>query len=282
MKKFRIFAILGLIMCAMLALATSCGKEALSAPVGYKVDESNKLTWLEVENARSYVVEITNADSGEKKETPSNKESISLAKLEEGDYEIRIKAIPGEIRGKSEYKESDWSSILYFHKDYENGCIYKLVGNSEYVVEDAGTAKGAITVPSVYRGKPVTAIADNAFRNSDIESIVISDSVKSIGEKAFWTCSELTSVTIPSSVETIGESAFQSCYSLQSIEIPGSVEEISKNTFVYCRELKKVVIHEGVKTISETAFNRCYNLAELQLANSITSIGIRAFGENTA
>ena len=282
MKKFRIFAILGLIICAMLALATSCGKEALSTPVGYKVDESNKLTWLEVENARSYVVEITNADSGEKKETPSNKESISLAKLEEGDYEIRIKAIPGEIRGKSEYKESEWSSILYFHKDFENGCVYKLAGNGEYVVEDAGTAKGAITVPSVYRGKPVTAIADNAFRNSDIESIVISNTVKSIGEKAFWSCTELTSVTIPSSVESIGESAFQSCYSLQSVEIPGSIETINKNTFIYCRELKKVVIHEGVKVIDESAFYRCYSIAELEIANSVTKIGSRAFSEATA
>lgn len=282
MKKFRIFAILGLIMCAMLALATACGKEALSAPVGYKVDEKNRLTWLEVENARSYVVEITNADSGEKQETPSNKESISLAKLEEGDYEIRIKAIPGEIRGKSEFKESEWSSILYFHKDFENGCIYKLVGNSEYIVEDAGTAKGAITVPKVYRNKPVTAIADSAFRNSDIESIVISDTVKSIGEKAFWSCAQLTSVTIPSSVETIGASAFQSCYSLQSVEIPGSIETINKDTFIYCRELKKVVIHEGVKTICETAFWRCYALTDLQIANSVTTIEKLAFSEATA
>ncbi len=279
MKKFRIFVILGLIMCAMLAFATACGKEALATPVGYKVDEKNKLTWLEVENARSYVVEITNVDSGEKEETPSNKESISLAKLEEGDYEIRIKAIPGEIRGKSEFKESEWSSILYFHKDFENGCIYKLVGNSEYVVEDAGTAKGAIEVPEVYRGKPVTAIADSAFRNSDVESVVISKTVKSIGEKAFWSCAELTSVTIPSSVQTIGASAFQSCYSLKSVEIPGSIETINKDTFIYCRELEKVVINEGVKTICETAFWRCDNLTDLQIANSVTSIDKLAFAE---
>ena len=282
MKKFRIFVILGLIMCAMLVLTTACGKEALSAPVGYKVDETNKLTWLEVENARSYVVEITNADSGEKKQESSNKESISLARLSEGDYEIRIKAIPGEIRGKSKYKESKWSSILYFHKDFENGCIYKLVGNSEYTVEDVGTAKGDITMPSVYRGKPVTAIADSAFRSSDIESIVISDTVRSIGEKAFWSCSQLTSVVIPSSVETIGASAFQSCYALQSVEIPGSVETINEDTFIYCRGLKKVVIHEGVKAIGETAFWRCYNLTELKIADSVTTIGELAFSEATS
>ena len=47
--------------------------------------------------------------------------------------------------------------------------------------------------------------------NSEIQHLVFSDAVTSIGEYAFGDCPNLLTITIPSSVTTIGEDAFLGC-----------------------------------------------------------------------
>ena len=61
---------------------------------------------------------------------------------------------------------------------------------------------------------------------SSIKSVIIENSVTSIGDYAFDGCSSLTSVTIPDSVTSIGDGAFFGCSSLASVTIPDSVTSI--------------------------------------------------------
>lgn len=61
--------------------------------------------------------------------------------------------------------------------------------------------------------------------------IVIPDSVKIIGEKAFYNCTRLTKITIPSSVEKIEADAFMGCDRLKSITLPESIKEIGNGAF---------------------------------------------------
>ena len=68
----------------------------------------------------------------------------------------------------------------------------------------------------------------------------IGDSVTTIGDYAFASCSSLTSVTIPDSVTTIGELAFYSCSSLTSVTIPDSVTTIGWRAFEDCSSLTSV------------------------------------------
>ena len=56
-------------------------------------------------------------------------------------------------------------------------------------------------------------------------SVVIPDSVTTIGGLAFYYCSSLTSVVIPDSVTSIGSSAFENCTSWMNVYYKGTAEE---------------------------------------------------------
>ena len=73
-----------------------------------------------------------------------------------------------------------------------------------------------------------------SFRNQNIESYVIPNSVTSIGDGAFSYCSSLHSVFIPDSVTSIGDCAFWDCSSLSKIVIPSSVTSIGDSAFSEC------------------------------------------------
>ena len=74
-----------------------------------------------------------------------------------------------------------------------------------------------------------------SFRNQNVESYVIPNSVTSIGDSAFWGCRSLSDIVIPSSVTSIGDSAFGDCSSLSKIVIPSSVTSIGDCAFDNCK-----------------------------------------------
>ena len=116
---------------------------------------------------------------------------------------------------------------------------------------------GDVTIPA-----GVTSIGDLAFfRCSNLRSVVIPEGVTSIGDLAFWCCHSLASVTIPESVTCIGNGAFQDCGALTSVKIPEGVTSIGDNAFLGCESLTSVTIPESVTSIGDRAFRGCRALA---------------------
>ena len=124
----------------------------------------------------------------------------------------------------------------------------------------------------------VTSIGTNAFSFCrGLTKVSIPNSVKTIGNWAFYRCTGLTTVTIGNSVTSIGNRAFYSCTSLTEVSIPNSVKTIEFRAFEGCTGLKTVTIGNSVTTIGESAFYSCTSLTEVSIPNSVTSIGSGAF-----
>lgn len=139
-----------------------------------------------------------------------------------------------------------------------------------------GTAAD-VTIPSRYKGKPVTMIDHAAFFNSVVTSVTIPDSVTSIDDNAFGFCSELTNISIPNSVTYIGFSAFAHCTSLKSITLPSSLSSISEALFSGCSQLTTIHIPDSVPSIQSHAFYHCRNLETIRIPVSVTLIETDAF-----
>ena len=87
---------------------------------------------------------------------------------------------------------------------------YEIVDGYAIIHEYLGGAR-AVSIPADINGVPVRKIADSAFKNTNITSVVIPNSVNEIGWFAFAGCYTLESVTVPSSVATINYGAFDGC-----------------------------------------------------------------------
>ena len=85
-------------------------------------------------------------------------------------------------------------------------------------------------------------------------SYTIPDSVTSIGDYAFASCTSLTSVTIPNSVTSIGDCAFYDCTSLTSVTIPNSVTSIGDWAFDYCTSLTGVYFEGNAPSVGSDVF----------------------------
>lgn len=131
---------------------------------------------------------------------------------------------------------------------------------------------------SVEMADSVVKIGDCAFQfNKNLEHIKLSNSLKSIGYAAFFSCG-LKSIKIPSSVEYIDEEAFASCDSLELASLPDSITIITTSMFYDCSSLNSIKLPSSVTKIDSYAFANC-PLKSIEIPDKVKFIGINAFSE---
>lgn len=109
-----------------------------------------------------------------------------------------------------------------------------------------------------------------------IQTVVLPDSLKRMGDRAFRNMVCLKNIHFGNSLEHIGEDAYESC-GLEKIELPGSVKDIGESAFEYCHYLKSVKLSEGIEAIPKLMFSYCRSLREVILPSTIKEIGSHAF-----
>ena len=160
------------------------------------------------------------------------------------------------------------------------GLIYiPTADGTGYKVGGIGNATDtAIIIANEYEGKPVVAVAEEAFKECEtIVSVTIPDSVTEIEEGAFKECKNLSSVTFPNSLTKIGDSAFADCGNLLSVVIPDSVTDLGVSAFKECQNLSSVTLSNNLTEISSQTFAGCSSLTAITIPNSVKSIGYCAF-----
>ena len=139
-----------------------------------------------------------------------------------------------------------------------------------------------VVIPAEIDGKKVTLIGDYLFyKNENLKSVKLPDTIISIGTEAFSLCKSLETVNIPSGVKEIG-GAFRSCEKLTSIVIPEGVEYIYFDTFKDCTSLKNVQLPNGLKMIYDFAFENCSSLTEISIPDSVEELGTGVFAGCTS
>ena len=220
-------------------------------------------------------------------------------------------AISGIMPFSSSAEESvkTYGDLSYVTSDSDGDRIYDYIA-----IIDCNESVTKIEIPAEIEDIPVVEIKSSAFNGcANLTSIIIPDSVTSIGDFAFENCSGLTSITIPDSVTSIGDHAFYNCSSLTNITvsennkyfsslngvlfnkdktelitypngnerteytIPDSVTSIIEGAFAYCSNLITVKIPDSVTDITDKTFYVCSSLTSVIIPDSVTHIGYNAF-----
>lgn len=104
--------------------------------------------------------------------------------------------------------------------------------------------------------------------------------VTSIGDYAFYKCTNLHEINLPDSITSIENFAFACCTSLQSVHLSDSITSISACVFYDCESLQTINLPDSITSIKDFAFQFCSSLKGICLPNSLTYIGICAFASS--
>jgi hypothetical protein len=136
---------------------------------------------------------------------------------------------------------------------------------------------GAVTVPGTINGRTVSSIGNEAFYQcTNLQSVTIPDSVTNIGHGAFAFCGNLNCITIPDSVTRIGTYAFWNCTNLTSATLSTNIASIDVSAFESCVNLTNAAIPIGVTNIGNSAFQNCFNLSSVTIYAKVAGVGRNA------
>ena len=213
--------------------------------------------------------------------------SVTSVTIPDSVTEIGANAFAGCTNLTSVKYGGDWSKLTIQSgnpavQDAANAPLFDFTftpDNTAVIVRYKGTAAD-VTIPSRYKGKPVTMIDHAAFYNSVVTSVTIPDSVTSIRDSAFVFCSQLTNISIPNSVTAIGSFAFDGCTKLESITLPSSLSTIQSYAFYNCGNLKTIRIPVSVTFIENFAFDGCPSSMTVTYSGSKTQWDAISKGSN--
>jgi len=120
-------------------------------------------------------------------------------------------------------------------------------------------------------GSALKSIGDYAFYHcSNINGVVLPDSLQSIGDYAFAD-TDLTQIYLPDSLRSIGTRAFYGAEALQDVRFPHSLEAVEEQAFAYCSALRNVNLFGSAPIpFGKETFLGCEALTKINLPQGQT------------
>ena len=174
---------------------------------------------------------------------------------------------------------TDFSNIHRIDNDGKISTV-EYLNNDGFIVRGTELLKYEGNEKHIVVPEYITSISKHAFAYTEIESVVIGDNVKSIGERAFYHCRSLSNITISDSVSFIGDDAFglTAYYEDENNWKDGVLyignHLIKANYRIISSDYK---IKDTTVTISPYAFDSCYGLKSIIIPRSVVYIGKEAF-----
>lgn len=174
--------------------------------------------------------------------------------------------VPYLLGGGQVRREGEWE-----YQFLEDGGV-RLTGSrrEEYDV---------LALPETLEGRPVTEVAEEAFRGVGFTRVVVPQTVKTLGDGCFYS-GKVTSAALYGEAEPEVEGPFSlevGCCGIKQIEILPGTRRISDNLFENLFGLEEVILPEGLEIIGDTAFSGCANLVSIQFPEGLRTIGDDAF-----
>lgn len=172
------------------------------------------------------------------------------------------------------YEEFD--KIRDSRKNYMQGYYHKTCVENGWFIRDAEhlhpfPATNFAEIPA-----NVSAISGNAFEQCHILSVLLNECVKYIGPYAFAE-SEIEEIIIPNTIQTIHNGTFSGCRKLQRVSLPAGIKRIGLHAFDGCRELTDIELPNGVEKISAWSFRDCNKIESMYFPDTLVSIDAYAF-----
>ena len=149
---------------------------------------------------------------------------------------------------------------------------YYIAGEKKYLLSYNGTET---TVD--LSGTGVTDIYQYAFYFSSVTEVIFPETLRTIGNYAFYSCDDLQEIAFNEGLGSIGNEAFYGCKNLKDIVFPSSLTSVGQYAFAYCYRLNSVELNEGLLELGGYAFEYCYNLTAITVPSTVSMIGKNAF-----
>ena len=176
----------------------------------------------------------------------------------------------------------------------QDGSFVKIPTNGDNHLYGSETYPYRNTTIFAYVGPTVTRLYSNdvgtgewrsAFENfSNLEGVILADSVKEIQFGTFANCVKLKSLDFLNQVNDLGYSDFSGCTGLVGeIRVPDNVEDIGPKTFNDCTNITKLTFGENSKlkyfhrnSNYESIIKGCTSLTTIEFPKSLENIGYYA------
>lgn len=162
-------------------------------------------------------------------------------------------------------------SLCVFHRKGEqvnpaSDFAYTADGGEVTITEYIGTSEHVL-IPDTIDGLPVTALADKAFYEKHVTTVVVPDSVTEIGDLCFSGDNYLVSLKLPDGLAELPYGALESCFRLIDFDLPQGLKKISASALQFNQYLTHLDLPGGLREIEPMNFIGLFGLESLTLTD---------------